>query len=56
MSDIVVFWHELVSTAEKTHPTKVTTDCGNYYRQKILSKTLLYIITKTVLAGKYHEE
>ena len=56
MSDIVVFWHELVSTAEKTHPTKVTTDCGNYYRQKILSKTLLYIIAKTVLAGKYHEE
>ena len=38
--------------------------CGNYYRHKILSKTvtLFYIIIKTarlitiaVLAGKYHE-
>ena len=56
MSDIVVFWHKLNSTAEKTRDG-VTTDqqignkkCGNYYRQKIISKTVtvLYIITETV--------
>ena len=55
-SDIVVFWHKLDSTAEKTHPREQRINkhenkkCGNYYRHKLLSKTvtLWYIITKTV--------
>ena len=52
----VVFWHKLDSTAKKIHPREQLINkyenkkCGNYYKHKILSKTvtLLYIISKMV--------